>query len=131
MKSPVSWAFSLICLLLFSTAGSHLAVDVSPYFDNVSGSPAGEFIWYDFGLNGEPYAGPHGPDQFAVGGSGTLDVTPGGMITTTNSYSSVPPAMSGNTVEFEPDTRFVIRAKHTVPGDGELDGQAYNETRFY
>ena len=35
------------------------------------------------------------------------------------------------TIVTEPDSRFIIRAKHTVAQSGEHEGEPYNEQRFY
>ncbi|MEM7453207.1 MAG: hypothetical protein AAF456_02520 [Planctomycetota bacterium] len=126
-------AITFAALLCF---GASASADVYEFFDNVNGTPDGEFTWDDFGLTGSPYEGPHAPDQGASGvGNGVVTVTSGGLITTTNNlyslFSIARWSVGINSLE-ESDqyTSVVVQfavSSTFVPGDFTLDGNAPDE----
>lgn len=78
-------AFGSLVLAVIAVVAP-VSADVIDKFDNVLGTPTGEFGWDDY--NGASYVGPHTPDQFATGvGGGEFSVTAGGFFDAGNLYS--------------------------------------------
>ncbi|MDG1808606.1 MAG: PEP-CTERM sorting domain-containing protein [Pirellulaceae bacterium] len=71
---PLRFIVWVGCVVALGFVG-HAQADVIDDFDNVAGTPTGEFGWDDF--NGASYGGPHTPDQFVTGtGNANITVTP-------------------------------------------------------